>query len=104
MMDSDNNNGNNTWLQWSKYILNSIENLIKSVEEIQRDISNNKIEGILKLASLKEDIRKELEAMARTILVLRVKAGIIGGIFGIAGSAIVSICVYLIKEIIVKHW
>jgi hypothetical protein len=103
-MDSDNNNGNNTWLQWSKYVLNSIESLTKSVEDIQKDISNNKIDAIVKLATLKEDIKKELESMARTILILRVKAGIIGAIFGILGSGVVSLCVYLIKEIIVKHW
>ena len=96
---ADNNGG---WSEWSRYVLNRIEDLTVKVDSLEKSISDIQMEFVVKIFEMKEEYRKNLEEVFKILTSLQIKAGYIGAFFGFLGSAILSIVVIVFKELFVN--
>jgi len=92
------NNGD--WERYETYVITTIKTLTEKVDDIYNQLNSYKIEQIERETILKEKINKELEPIKQSIEVLNYKYTIIYGIFALLGGGIISIIVYLLRNVI----
>ena len=109
-------NGNiNSWTQWGKYVLKTIENISNKVESVQQDIIDIKSTASETKFSIKEEIRKEvadefekikenlkdlekdIKEIDRYMVAQKVKAAILGSIGTLIVSVGITLLIHLVK-------
>lgn len=65
------------WSTYRLYVLDYIKKLIASMEESEKKINNIQLENVTKIYETKEEFQAQLQELAKTILKLQIRVGLI---------------------------
>lgn len=91
-----------SWNDWSRFVLHSIEQLTYKYEKIIEKHTEDQIKINLTPHLIKEDLYKELDAIKKDITIIKVKMALVSIIFGTIASSFVTTLFLIIREFIIN--
>lgn len=81
---------NNGWNEWSKYVLMTIDTIIKDLKRLEEQTSNNKEELITKITELNSNLIQLTTEMRIKNRITNIIIGIISGVLSGAGVLLIG--------------
>ena len=90
MTDNDNNNNKNDWNEYKLLVMDFIKTTNNKKEDAEKEINDLRLELATQVFSLREEFRKDIQEVIKTVTVLQVRSNLINGSIAIFISAAVG--------------
>lgn len=88
----------NSWPEWFRYVMETIKTLNEKIQDLEKEITNLKLEDQKSLFQTREKITNDLQEIRKAVTELQQKFAVINGISTIVISVVISlVCKFLFK-------
>ena len=91
-----------SWNDWSRFVLHSIEQLTYKYEKINERHTEDQVKISLMPHLVKDEIYKDLDEIKKDVTIIKVKMALVSIIFSTIASAFVTTLFLIIREFVIN--